>query len=60
MVVDDIAGFDESQHVSAFAGKDDVRQGKGFKDIGKPFFASFGAFGNSLELTEIVAVEGYD
>jgi hypothetical protein len=60
MVVNDIAGFDESKHVMAFAGKDNVRQGKGFKDIGKSFFASFGAFGNSLELAEIMAVEGYD
>jgi len=60
MVVNDIAGFNESKHVPAFAGKDDVRQGKGFEDIGKPFFASFGAFGNSLELSEIVAVEGYN
>jgi len=32
---------------------------KGFEDINN-LFASFGAFGNALELAEVMTVEGYD
>ena len=57
-MIDDIAGFNERKRIAIFSGKNYIRQRKGFKDIGKPFFTSFGAFGDSLDLAEITAVEG--
>jgi hypothetical protein len=59
-VVDDLAGFNKRQHIAIFAGKDYIRQRKRLKDIGKPLFTSFSAFGNSRKLAKIVAVEGYN
>jgi len=50
----------KSQHVTAFAGKDDVGQRKRFENVGKSFLASLGAFGNSFEFAEIMAIECYN
>ncbi|KUG23829.1 hypothetical protein ASZ90_006367 [hydrocarbon metagenome] len=58
-MVDDITGFNEGKHIAALTAKNDICQREWFKDIGKSFFASFGAFGNALELAEIMTVKGY-
>ncbi len=57
VVVDDVARFDEREGIAAFSGKNDIGQGKRFKDVGKSFFASLGPFGDSLELAEVMTVE---
>jgi hypothetical protein len=54
----DIASLNESKHISVFAGKDDISQRERLKDIGKSFFAAFGAFGYSFEFAELAGAEG--
>ena len=57
-VVDDFTGFDKSEHIAAFVGKNNIGQRKRFEDIDKPFFTALDAFGYSFKFAEIITVKG--